>query len=694
MKLIIAEKPVLARNIVQCINQKGKRINDRTYMCSEYYITHLAGHILEHVEPEKINPKWAKWRLEDLPIYSDDWPKEVKADKRDLYDNIRNLLKLDEITEVVNAGDMDAEGQLLVDEVLVDLKNTKRELRLNTADTTPEALKASLASLRDNSLYKGLRDSAEARGLADMIHGFNLSRAKTLQTGIKINIGRVASFVVYSAVKRDKDIEVFSSREYATLYFTAFANGKSCLVKVVLPKDDSLLDEYGYLSDPAKIGQLKAVIEGNEFPGAVKENDVHRAPPMPFSLLTLQKHMQRFLIKPDETLSLTQSLRDKYNLITYNRTEHSELPMSYYEHHERDVRTILGNLREQGIAFREEAGYKSKCFVDSDKVAEHFGIIPQNVPFDLTKLTDRERLCYVEIAKRYLMQFMGDDVDHRKVLTVDLGNGRIAKACQTVLAKQGWSRLESGGADDDEEDEEKEENTVIPFSDEKSFLLDGCRMRMSKTKPPKRFTIADLLAHLKKNGLGTPATRDAIVKRQFDSGYLIMTGKFIASTPLARSYVENVPEELMSPDVTRKWESIQEKIENGEAEIKTLTDSVLESIEPIIRGSAADSQTMRENRMKLLPPFWKGENSYNYRDGDFIKVIYCKSGIFHKITQAQAKKLFEKGSASKVNLFSTRRNEVFKADVTVREWRRSGKFLIPEIDFTPVSDSKEASGCK
>ena len=692
MKLIIAEKPVLARNIVQCIRQKGKRVNDRTYMCSDYYITHLAGHIMEHVEPEKINPKWAKWRLEDLPICVRNWPKEVKKDKQELYDNIKSLLELDEIDEVVNAGDMDAEGQLLVDEVLLDIGCSKKETRLNTADTTPEALKKSLESLRGNSLYRGLRDSAEARGIADMVHGFNLSRAKTLQTGIKINIGRVASFIVYSVVKRDRDIEAFASREFATLFFRAFANGKSCVVKVVLPKDDRLLDEYGYLSEPAKIEELKSLIEGKDFSGEVKETDVRRAPPMPFSLLTLQKHMQKFKIKPDETLELTQSLRDKYNLITYNRTEHCELPMSYYDSHERDVQTVLGNLRGMNIAYCEEPGYKSKCFVDSEKVAEHFGIIPQNVFADMSQLTDKERLCYCEIAKRYLMQFMGDDIDHRKVLTIDLPEGRIAKACQTVLVKQGWSRLESPSDEDD--DEEKEENTEIPFTDEKEFRLSGCHVRMSKTKPPKRFTLADLLAHLKKNGLGTPATRDAIVNRQFESGYLVMSGKFVTSTPLAHRYVENVPEEIMSPEVTRKWESIQQRIENGEASIDTLVESVLESIDPIIKGAKADAQTIRENRMKLLPPFWKGENSYNYRDGDFIKVIYRKSGIFHKITEAQAKKLLEKGSATKVNLFSMRRNEVFKADVTVREWRKSGKFLIPEIDYVVIEDTPGKSAGK
>lgn len=690
MYLVIAEKPVLAKNIVSSLKDKSFKINDLTYKCKDYYITSLQGHILEHIEPEEIDEKWKKWSIDTLPVYTDNWKKKVIKGKNDILKNIKELLKQDDVEKVINAGDMDAEGQLLVDEVLEYLNNKKPVLRLNTADTTETALFTSLNNLKDNREYKGLRDSAEARSLSDMIHGFTATRLKTIETQKKINIGRVASFVVYSVAKRDNDIKNFTPLDYTTLFFNANKDGKFCKCKVELPKDDKLLDENGYLSDENNVKTLIDLINNNTFKGEVKTKELTFTPPLPYTLLTLQKDGQKYNLKPDKVLKITQDLRDKYNAITYNRTEHSELPLSYFEDREEHIKTVLKNLNNTDIKnnFKEEENYKSKCFVESEKCKEHFGIIPQKINVDISQFTDEEKLIYTLIAKRYLMQFMGDKKVSQKSIVVDLDNNRKARASEHTTTKNAWEILSDNLKDIDEDDDEKEEDVKIPFTeDDKEFLLDTPTDKKSKTKPPKRWTFASLLVHLKNNGLGTPATRDTIVNKQFTSGYIVNDGKFLKSTPLAQDYITVVPQIFMSAELTSKWKEIQENIENGNANVEDLTQSVLDTLTPLIESAKNNKEL---NTLKIQEDgYYKTDFSYCYRENGKVKSIYKKSGIFSVLKEKEAKILFEKGELKDASLFSEKTKKSFTASIKIKQWKENNNnnFLSPEYEL--IFDNKK-----
>ena len=306
MKLVICEKASLARAVADCIGSDVKNVNKMTFKNGDFLICFLAGHILEHLSPEEYDEKYAKWREEDLPIYFPDWKKKVSPSKKDIFNNVKELLKRDDITHVINAGDMDSEGQLLVDEVLTYLNNTLPVLRLNTADTTPTSLYKSLTHLEDNNKYKGLSESAEARSLADMIFGFSFSRFFTLKSGAKLNVGRVKTPTLDLVVKRDREIENFVPKKYISIYFKANRDEKDVRVKLELQKDDDFLDENGYLSNEDNADKIIADNNLQNREGVIESKQEDELPPLPFNLATLQKRMEALYgFAPSKTMEVT-----------------------------------------------------------------------------------------------------------------------------------------------------------------------------------------------------------------------------------------------------------------------------------------------------------------------------------------------------------------------------------------------------
>ena len=669
MRLIIAEKPALARQIINAIRKANLQ---------DFEVVALSGHILEYIEPKDQNDKWAKWTIESLPIIDLNWKMKVKSDKKDIYNHIKSAIQ--NADEVVNAGDMDSEGQLLVDEVIKQLGFTKPVYRLNTADTTENSLINSLRNLEPNEKYKGLSNSALARSLSDMTYGFTASRAFTLVNGKKVNIGRVSSNVINLVSQRDNDINNFESKDYSTIFAKASnsQDTNSCTTCIFIPSDSTYLDKYGYLSEPSKIEEIKSFLNNSQYQGEVKERDFTSTPPLPYNLLTLQKDCQKYNILADEVMSITQSLRDNYNAITYNRTEHSELPESYYDNRASHIQRVLQNLNDPTLQFREEPNYKSKCFITSSEVKEHFGIIPQEVEVNINKLTDRERLVYTLICKRYLMQFMGDKVDLRRTLTINLPNNLIAKATGSINKVPGWSLIYEE-VEDDTEEEVKEEFVNVPFSiNDKEFILSEPFEKKSKTKPPKRYSIASLLTQLKKDDLGTPATRDKIINNQINNGYLFKNGKFLEATALGLDYLNVVPTELRTPETTKKWKEIRAKIESGEGKVEDLLDYVVSTLEPYYKGKESKSSY---NRLG----FFENEKSHYYRVSDTeVRTISRSNTMFRSLTRKQMETLLSTGKLSKAK-FTNKEGKLYRVkNIKVEEWVPSNNnktFIYPKIKF-------------
>lgn len=715
MKLVICEKASLARAVADCIGQDVRNVNKMTFRNGDYLICFLAGHVMEHLDPEDYDKKYAKWNLADLPIYFPNWRKRVSKDKREIFENVKALLADGRVDTVINAGDMDAEGQLLVDEVLSYCKNTHPVKRLNTADTTPEALYRSLMNLQDNSKFKGWSDSAEARSQADMIFGFSFSRFMTCKTGAKLNVGRVKTPTLDLVVKRDREIENFVPKKYISVYFRANRDEKAVRVKVELEKDDPFLDENGYLSNEDNADKIIADNNLQNREGVVESKKEDELPPLPFNLATLQKRMEALYgFAPSKTMDVTQNLRDKYNAITYNRSECEFLPTSYFEGRDKHIATVLKNLG--GLAeFKEEKGYKSKCFND-EKIQLHFGIIPQNIKVDVSVFTEDERKCYEEIAKRFLMQFMGNNIALKKTLTVFLKDERKAKAHSKEYIKKGWLLLKEE-TEDEKKEEEAEENVSIPFEDGKGiYFLDNPEKIKKETKPPKRYTQATLIQDMcrisrfvknerikelllrkdkdktgDKGSIGTTATRDGIIKTMIKQNYLFTKGKQIISSSLAREFIDILPESVKSIDTTAHWYEIQERIENSEAGIEELTQAVIENFNSIAGNSSVEYKIENKENVrkeeKKDDPFFETEKSYCYKvDEDNIRSVFKKNIYFESIgwkpTKANLKTLLKTGVCKGVKLVSKKTGKEYTADVKAEFEKRDGsRFWNPKFSL-------------
>jgi DNA topoisomerase III len=673
--LVIAEKPMLAKLIIK---------NLPTNTIDSYMVTALCGHILEYVSSKEQDDKWIKWNLESLPVYDMNWKIKCKSTTTKILKEVQS--KLSQCDAVINAGDMDAEGQRLVDEVLEYLHNTKPVYRLNTADTTDKSLSNAILNIKDNKQYIGLSNSAKARALSDMFYGYTASRLFTVSTGKKINIGRVASNVISLVATRDQDIANFSSNAYSTITCTVTLNNQSCIATVYIPSDSKYLDKYGYLSNPTNIQYIKDLVDNKQYNGSVVESKVTITPPLPFSLLTLQKELQKYNILADETMSITQSLRDKYNAITYNRTEHNELPISYYDNRKSHIDQVLSNLNNPKN-FIEQSNYKSKCFIDSSEVQEHFGIIPQEVPITLSKLTDKEQLVYTVIANRYLQQFMGDRIDTRKTLTINLPDNLVVKATSSITTTLGWYLLDDHKIDDTEDNQDNNFQD-IPFSttSNSQFILSNPNEKKSKTKPPVRYSMASLLAQLKKDDLGTPATRDGIVKHQIDNGYLELHGKFIESTDLGKQYISVVPSELRSPDITANWATIRSNIESNTSTIEDLTKYSI---------SVLDKYIANPNLIPKIPlnEYYETDNGYYYKiTKDNVHSLSKNKGLFTKLTSKQAQILLTTNKLSKATLVNKSGSKFTAVNITVTFADNDDRiFKYPSVRFeldTNKNDTK------
>ena len=217
MRLFIAEKPSLARSIATVLSKPQE--NNKLYIkAGDDIIAWAAGHLLEQAMPEAYDDKYKHWNIADLPIFPDVWKLLVKKECKDLFDNIKTLLK--KADTVVNAGDCDREGQLLIDEILDFCGYKGKVLRILISDTNPEAVKKALDNLKPDSDFHGDRDAALARSRADWLHGMNLTRLYTKMAerngynGGPLKIGRVKTPVTALVVRRDEDIEAFSPKPF------------------------------------------------------------------------------------------------------------------------------------------------------------------------------------------------------------------------------------------------------------------------------------------------------------------------------------------------------------------------------------------------------------------------------------------------------------------------------------------------
>ena len=612
MRLFIAEKPSLARAIADVLPKPHSR-GDGFIKCGENdYVTWCVGHLLEQAEPEAYNPIFKQWRLEHLPIIPDKWQLIPRKDVAKQLKTVEKLIH--QADELVNAGDPDREGQLLVDEVFsyANLSVEKRDQikRCLISDLNPSAVEKAVQKLQPNRNFIPLATSALARARADWLYGINMTRAYTIrgrQAGYHgvLSVGRVQTPVLGLIVRRDFEIEHFQPKDFFEVV-AHIQNEKTT-------ENSTALFTFTALWQPSKACEDYQDEDGRVLSQSLAENVVKRitqqpaevmeysdkrekeTAPLPYSLSALQiDAAKRFSLSAQEVLDICQRLYETHKLITYPRSDCRYLP----EEHFAERMSVLNAISTHAPAYRTlpdilNMEHRNRCWNDK-KVEAHHAIIP-TAKNRTVNLTQQELNIYTLIARQYLMQFCPDAEYRKSKITLNIAGGSFIAQARN-LQTAGWKTL-WGKEDNDEEQQEP----LLPIVEKGQILF--CSkgdIINKKTQPPKPFTDATLLSamtgiarfvqdkELKKilretDGLGTEATRAGIIELLFKRGFLYKKGKNIHSSEAGRILIQALPDIATQPDMTAHWESQLTGISQKQTSYQQFMETLTQMLPDLVR---------------------------------------------------------------------------------------------------------------
>lgn len=631
MRLFIAEKPELGRAIAEGL--------DGNYKSGEGYIqkgdnivTWAFGHILELAKPEEYDEKYKLWKLEDLPLPIKEFKYLPKKESKKQLKIICDLIHSDKITSIVNCGDADDEGQILVDEIIQYSKTSKPVFRVLINDLTPKAVKEEIAKIKPNADFKGMSERGFARSQADWIVGINLTRAYTIMArkngyeGV-LSVGRVQTPILALIVNRDKEFENFKSIDYFSLLGDFNINNNT--IKARLKTEDKILDE-----NLAK--EIKKSCENQNAKINLKIENKKEYPPLPYNLLVLQAECAKlFGFSPDKTLEITQNLREKHKAITYNRSDCQYLPETMFEQAPNILNIIKENLNSndeiQALIASSDLTIKSKAFNDAN-ISAHYGIIPTQNKIS-SQLTQDELVVYNLIAKRFIIQFFHPREYQTTTINLEV-NQRIFTATQNKTTKSGFRSLWQNV--DSEEEQENNENDINDLSILKNGDIAKCSLieiEKKQTKPRPYYTMTTLLKDLnsvakyvsderikkllmekdkdkkgESGGIGTPATRSNHIKTLIEREYIEVSKdkkQIIKSTKKGRDLIKLSPKSLITPDMTALWFEQQKMIEISELRreqfLEEITKEVISEIQRIDKNQEFKILD-NENKPKIQCP--------------------------------------------------------------------------------------------
>lgn len=632
MKLIIAEKPELARAIAEAIpGTKNKK--DGYIEVEEYCVTWAVGHLLKLYDPQDYDEKYKKWDLSDLPINFENWKKKIIDGKGKLVNNIKKLIK--DADEVINAGDPDDEGQLLIDEIIQYLNYKGKVSRILINDNNTESIKKAFTKIESNEKYKSLSVAAEARSIADLLVGVNLTRFFTLynNTGNVLSIGRVQTPTLAMVVNRDNEIKNHIKEKYYELFLNTNIDNNDISLKYKQDKDtEKILDKSILENIISKLDNKSGKLE-------VSKKVIEESTPLPFNLANLQiEANKKYSYSAQKTQDITQSLREKHKAITYNRSDCEYLSEEHFKEAPKLLPIVIKNL-EVNIKVNYSEENKSRAF-NNKNITAHHGIIP-TLNGDISSFNKEEKNIYELIAKRYVIQFMTKKKVEKTegILNVE---DNIFKATSSKTLDKGYSVIYS------EDKEESDEITGLSNIKEGIYNIEtkkeDYKIEERESQPKKAYTEATLLKDmtsiskyvkdpkikeilLKKDkdkkgesgSIGTPATRASIIEGLFKKGYLEYQGKNIKSTALAIEYLKTLPEELKAADMTALWYVIQEDIKDGKVGKEALIKYVLDDINRIISM----------DHKKIDNSFSTNKNPKDLKEGEVLE-IKSEKGTYYK----------------------------------------------------------------
>lgn len=626
--LVIAEKPSVGRDIARVLGCREK--GDGLLAGGNYIVSWAVGHLAALCNPEDYNPAWKKWSMETLPIMPEQMQLQAVVSGRAQLAVLKKLLRSPEVESLICATDSGREGELIFRYIYQLCGCRKPFRRLWVSSMTDEALREGFASLRPGADYDNLFASARCRSEADWLVGINASRAYTLKYNTLLSIGRVQTPTLAIIVARAQEIAAFVPEEYWELRADfALADGQTYW--------GVWQDKQGKtrLVGPQAAEQVKALqaaVKGR--PAQVLQvgrEEKSQPPPLLYDLTELQRDCnRRYGYSAQKTLDIAQSLYERRKLLTYPRTDSRYLSDDLAPHLASRVQRLAGLAQFSDLAapLLGQPLPLSKRIIDNSKISDHHAIIPTEGNLRLEGLTPDELRVFRLVALRFLAVFyppyryavtkvltqVQTEANPQGELFASRGQEVLQAGWQAVYQQlQAWEAAETPPKKTaTAKKSAKEDDQQLPSLQEgQPAQVLAVKSSRKKTQPPKPYTEAGLLSamenagrfvedealreQLKENGLGTPATRAAIIERLLKVGYIRRQGKNLLPTEKGERLMEVVPPELKSPETTGKWERGLSAIAGGR-----MTDEVfMASIRRYVQYLVHDCRT--SNRFVRFP---------------------------------------------------------------------------------------------
>lgn len=615
MKLFIAEKPELAKAIVAGLGGDFQR-KDGYYVDGDNVVTWCYGHMLQLCDPEDYDVKYQKWNLEDLPFCF--LPAKHKPNPKT--DKQLKVIKalLEKSDSAVNAGDPDDEGQLLVDEILrfYDYKKPVHRVLIN--DNNTKVVAKAIASMEDNKKFEHLGYRALARSIADQYFGYNLSRLYTLLAQAyggqdTLSVGRVQTPILGLVVRRDKQ-NAGHKVDYFYNVVGDFKFDDTVFTAKYLIADNDAVNDSGKLNDADLVKEIAQRVNGKAAEIiSIKTSSKNEKAPLPFSIIKLQQEAsKKWGYKPTEVDAITQNLREKHQLITYNRSDCQYLSDEQFESAPLVLDAIAATAEGmQAEIAQTDSKIKGRVF-NSSKVSAHHAIVPTETVGDFNALSEQEKNIYLMIARAYVAQFYPDRAYDETKIIVGVGVDKFGLTSNIETA-EGWKVLYRNEKDSDNDDDDKDISSedFRQLTETMKGVCSKAEVTKHETKPPKLYTMTTLLGDLTRaskyvkdknlaeilkerdkdkagesGGIGTPATRSSIVEGLFDRGFLAEKGKSIVSTELGKTFYDQLHDIIVYPDMTAIWHEQQQDIED------------IEDVYDFVRGMMEDVVNPEVTRLK------------------------------------------------------------------------------------------------
>ena len=577
--LIIAEKPSVAATIAAALGAKEKK--DGYIAGNGCLVSWCVGHLVQLAEAAAYGEQYKKWSYDSLPILPQEWQYAVASDKGKQFTILKDLMHRADVSEVVNACDAGREGELIF-RFVYDVAGCKKPMRrLWISSMEESAIKAGFASLKDGKEYDPLYSSALCRAKADWIIGINMTRLFSCLYGKTLNVGRVQTPTLKMLVDRDAAITTFKKEKYYHVRLS-LSGVEAASAKI------HAADEAGNLKAACEAAQAVCT--------SVTREKKTVAPPKLFDLTSLQREANRIYgYTAKQTLDLAQALYEK-KLLTYPRTDSSYLTDDMGGTAAQIAALLAGKLPfMQGADFTPEISR----LLDSKKVSDHHAIIPtmELAKADLAALPESERNILTLARARLLMACAEPHIIEAVTAVFSCAGQEFTAKGKTVLA-EGWKGLErrfmatlKKKADTENDEENALSLDVPPFAEGQTFDNPQAAVTEHFTTPPKPHNEASLLSAMERagneetdpdaerRGLGTPATRAAIIEKLVKGGFVERKGKQLIPTKSGIELVCVLPEVLTSPQLTADWENNLTQIAKGNAD----PDSFMTGIETMTR---------------------------------------------------------------------------------------------------------------